>query len=90
MEPTFDFAIGKAQAAMGIIFPQEFQRMRRKIGDQKTPARRHHPRRFRYGGAGIVEIMQDLVEQHGIECIRAKRGGKSPSPTSPRMGRPVT
>ena len=34
------FAVGKAQAAMGIIVAQEFQLMRREIGDQKPPARR--------------------------------------------------
>ena len=75
-EPALHFAVGKAQAAMGIIVAQEFQLMRREIGDQKPPARRHHPRRFGHRRAGIVEIMQHLMEQHGIEAASCVAGGK--------------
>ena len=66
-EPAFHFAVGKTQTAMGIILAQEFQPMRREIGDQQPPARRHHPRRFRHRRAGIVQIMQHLMEQHRVE-----------------------
>src|SRR5215471_11266259 len=46
-EPAFHFPVGKAQAAMGKFIAQEFIFVRREIGDQQPPARRHHPRRFR-------------------------------------------
>ena len=72
-EPAFHFAVGKAQPAMGIILAQEFQVMRREIGDQQPPARRHHAGGFRDGGPRIVQIMQHLMKQHGIEHIRLAR-----------------
>ncbi len=50
--------------------------MRREIGDQQSAAGRHHPRRFRHRGAGIVQIMQHLVEQHDIETRLAAAIGK--------------
>ncbi len=58
---------------MGQLVAQEFERMRREIGDQDAPARPEHARGIDDGGLRIVEIMQHLMEQHRIEARHPAR-----------------
>ena len=62
VKPALHLAVGEAEPAMREIRAQEFEIVRREIRDQKPRAGAHHTRRFGDGRAGIVEIVQDLME----------------------------
>ena len=55
--PIVDIGIGKAKAAMGMIFTQEFERVRGEIDDDEDAVRAQHPRRFEDRRGRPVGIM---------------------------------
>ena len=57
--------------------------MRREIDDQQAPARGDEARRLAQGAGRIIEVMQDLVDDHEVEAV--PREGRSVDIALPQL-----
>ncbi len=63
----------KAEPAMGVLVAQEFEIVRREIDDQQPAAWAEHPCRLADGARAVVEKVQHLMNNDGIERIARQR-----------------
>ncbi len=63
----------KAEPAVGVLVAQEFEIVRREIDDQQPPAGPQHARRLVDRAPTVVEKVQHLVDDDGVERILRQR-----------------
>ena len=58
---------------MGVLVAQKFEIVRGEIDDEQPAARSQHSRRLFYRARAVVEEVQDLVDDDGIETVFRQR-----------------
>ncbi len=72
-EPAGNLLVAEAEAAMLMLVAQEFELVRREVGDQQPPAGGKRARRLADRGSRIVEKVQHLVQRHEVEMVGWRR-----------------
>ena len=71
MQPLRHRLGGETEPAMGMLFAQEFEIVRREVDDQEPAARPQHARRLADGVRAVVEEVQHLMNDDDVEGNRA-------------------